>query len=160
MKRLHTTTLIISASTALLVAPFRLQALDPHKALTLYSRTTWTQADGLPEDSIRRIAQTLNQWFCIACFSQPAAFTYGTAGRNLPNVRSHDINNFDVSLVKNTRFGREEQYNIQFRSEFFNAANRVRFSAPGGQIGNATFGVVSGQANNPRQIQLSMRVLF
>jgi hypothetical protein len=102
----------------------------------------------------------LNQWFCTACFSQPAAFTYGTAGRNLPNVRAHGINNFDVSLFKNNRFGADGRYNLQFRGEFFNALNHVRFSAPGGTFGNATFGVVSGQANNPRQIQLAMRFSF
>src|ERR1044072_3500880 len=28
-------------------------ALDPHKGLTQYSRTTWTQEHGLPQDAIR-----------------------------------------------------------------------------------------------------------
>jgi signal transduction histidine kinase/ligand-binding sensor domain-containing protein len=35
-----------------------LSALDPHKTLTQYTRTVWTQADGLPQDTIRRITQT------------------------------------------------------------------------------------------------------
>jgi signal transduction histidine kinase/ligand-binding sensor domain-containing protein len=33
-------------------------ALDPHKGMTQYSRTVWTQADGLPQDTIRAIGQT------------------------------------------------------------------------------------------------------
>jgi signal transduction histidine kinase/ligand-binding sensor domain-containing protein len=33
-------------------------ALDPRKSLTQYSRTTWTQEQGLPQDTIRAIAQT------------------------------------------------------------------------------------------------------
>jgi signal transduction histidine kinase/ligand-binding sensor domain-containing protein len=33
-------------------------ALDPHKALTQYARTTFTQEQGLPQDGIRAIAQT------------------------------------------------------------------------------------------------------
>jgi signal transduction histidine kinase/streptogramin lyase len=33
-------------------------ALDPHKSLTQYSRTTWTQMQGLPQDTIRAITQT------------------------------------------------------------------------------------------------------
>jgi signal transduction histidine kinase len=33
-------------------------ALDPHKSLTQYSRTVWTQEHGLPQDTIRAIAQT------------------------------------------------------------------------------------------------------
>lgn len=35
-----------------------LAALDPNKTLTQYSRTTWTQLQGLPQDTIRVIAQT------------------------------------------------------------------------------------------------------
>jgi signal transduction histidine kinase/streptogramin lyase len=33
-------------------------ALDPNKSLTQYSRTTWGQEDGLPQDTIKAIAQT------------------------------------------------------------------------------------------------------
>src|SRR5690349_20425377 len=33
-------------------------ALNPHKALSQYSRTVWTQQDGLPGSSVRAIAQT------------------------------------------------------------------------------------------------------
>ncbi|MBZ5576650.1 MAG: hypothetical protein LAP40_08850 [Acidobacteriia bacterium] len=33
-------------------------ALDPHKGLTQYSRTVWTQEHGLPQDTIREIVQT------------------------------------------------------------------------------------------------------
>ena len=35
-----------------------LRALDPRKSLTQYSRTVWTQENGLPQDTIRAIAQT------------------------------------------------------------------------------------------------------
>ena len=35
-----------------------LLALDPHRALTQYTRTVWTQAQGLPQDTVRAIAQT------------------------------------------------------------------------------------------------------
>src|SRR5580692_10214640 len=35
-----------------------LLALDPHKALTQYTRAIWTQAEGLPQDTIRAITQT------------------------------------------------------------------------------------------------------
>jgi signal transduction histidine kinase/ligand-binding sensor domain-containing protein len=33
-------------------------ALDPHKSLTQYSRHVWGQQDGLPQDTVRSIAQT------------------------------------------------------------------------------------------------------
>ena len=105
-------------------------------------------------------ADRLNKWFEVADFSQPAAYTYGTVGRNLPNVRSHGTNNFDFSVFKNTRFGHEERFNVQLRAEFFNALNHVRFGAPGTTFGNATFGVVSSQGNGARQAQLALRLQF
>jgi signal transduction histidine kinase/ligand-binding sensor domain-containing protein len=48
-----------SALAACLVASSpALFALNPHKALTQYSRGVWTQAQGLPQDTIRAITQT------------------------------------------------------------------------------------------------------
>ena len=38
--------------------PASLFALDPHKSLSQYSRTFWTQQDGLPQDTIRAAVQT------------------------------------------------------------------------------------------------------
>jgi ligand-binding sensor domain-containing protein/two-component sensor histidine kinase len=35
-----------------------LLALDPNKALTQYTQTVWTQAQGLPQDTVRAITQT------------------------------------------------------------------------------------------------------
>lgn len=39
-------------------------------------------------------------------------------------------------------------------------ANHVRFGIAGMFIGNASFGVVSSQANNPRQIQLALKLIY
>ncbi len=39
-------------------SPWTLSALDPHRALTQYTRTIWTQAQGLPQDTVRSLAQT------------------------------------------------------------------------------------------------------
>lgn len=47
--------------TALLLLAFcapGLLALDPRKSITQYSRNTWTQERGLPQDTIRALAQT------------------------------------------------------------------------------------------------------
>jgi hypothetical protein len=109
--------------------------------------------DGPPVDR-------LNRWFDISTFSQPAAFTYGTSARTLPDVRSHGLNNLDFSLFKNNPFGKGERFNLQFRAEFFNVANHVQFGFPAIAFGNATFGVISSQGNNPRQIQLALKLQF
>jgi len=50
---------LVWAATILCILPARpLLALDPHKSLTQYSRTFWTQQDGLPQDTIRAVIQT------------------------------------------------------------------------------------------------------
>ncbi|MEO8128740.1 MAG: carboxypeptidase-like regulatory domain-containing protein [Bryobacteraceae bacterium] len=102
----------------------------------------------------------LNQWFNTSVFSQSAPFTFGTAPRTLPDTRWHGTNNLDLGVFKNNRFGPDGRYNLQFRGEFFNAANHVRFGVAGMFIGNSTFGVVSSQANSPRAVQLAMKFLF
>jgi hypothetical protein len=93
-------------------------------------------------------------------FSQPAAFTFGNAPRVLPNVRGDGINNIDLSLFKNIAIAKEGRISAQFRAEFFNFLNTPEFSPPGGTFGTGTFGVVSGQQNNPRQVQFGLKVLF
>src|SRR5579872_4158071 len=40
-------------------------ALDPHKALSQYSRTVWTQEHGLPQDTIRAITQTTDGYLWL-----------------------------------------------------------------------------------------------
>ena len=102
----------------------------------------------------------LSGWFDSSVFSQPAPFTFGNTGRTLPDVRGHGINNLDFGLAKNNRFGPEGRFNLQFRSEFFNVLNRVRFGDPGLSFGTPQFDIVSRQANSPRLIQFALKLLF
>jgi len=53
--------LILSLS----LGPAVLLALNPHKALTQYTRTVWTQAQGLPQDTIRAITQTTDGYLWL-----------------------------------------------------------------------------------------------
>jgi len=109
----------------------------------------------------------LNQWFDTSAYTPPVPFTFGNLSRFLPDVRSHGINNFDFAIFKNTTFGPEERYGVQFRTEFFNLANRTQFGYPNtgccrpGQGGsNSSFGVVSSTANFPRLVQFALRFSF
>ena len=76
----------------------------------------------------------------------------------MPDVRSHGINNFDFTVFKNTQV--TERVGVQFRTEIFNLFNRVRFGYPGTAVGVPQFGVISGQYNDPRLIQLALRLIF
>jgi hypothetical protein len=53
-----------------------------------------------------------------------------------------------------------ERATLMLRGEFFNAFNRVVFSAPVANISAANFGRVTGQANSPRQGQVAARIDF
>ena len=57
-------------------------------------------------------------------------------------------------------FLHDGRMNLQFRSEFFNMFNRVRFGDPGLAFGSPQFGVVTSQVNSPRKIQLSLKLLY
>ncbi len=66
-------------------------ALDPHKSPTQYSRTVWTQADGLPQDTIRAITQTTDSYLWLGTDEGLARFdgyeftTFNKANGDLPS---------------------------------------------------------------------------
>lgn len=104
------------------------------------------------------IRDRLTQYFDTSVFSGPGPFEFGNTGRTLPDVREPGTRNFDVSVFKNFRVW--EGAHVQFRSEFFNVFNTVTFGAPGGSYGNPTFGTITSQANDPRDIQLALKLIF
>ncbi|HXM93607.1 MAG TPA: TonB-dependent receptor [Candidatus Dormibacteraeota bacterium] len=100
--------------------------------------------------------RTIDRWFDTSVFSQPAPFTFGNAGRDI--VDADGIANFDLSLLKVLKI--HEAHSLQFRAEFFNAFNSVVFGAPGTRFGSGSFGKITSQANDPRQIQFGLKYMF
>ena len=93
-----------------------------------------------------------------ACFTTPGLFSLGDESRLDPTLRAQRINNWDFSASKITRL--TERVSVDFRAEFFNIFNRVQFAPPNTSFGGASFGLISSQANNPRQMQFSLRASF
>lgn len=62
---------------------------------------------------------TRAEWFNTNAFAAPAAYTFGTEGRN--DLRGDPFQNVDLSLFKNFRMGNFGK--LQFRAEAFNAFN-------------------------------------
>ena len=66
--------------------------------------------------------------------------------------------NENFGLLK--RFSVKERFTVTVRGELFNAFNRTVFGAPQGNVSNALFGRITGQANSPRNGQVALRLDF
>ena len=111
--------------------------------------------------------QTRLQWFNPLAFGRPADGTLGSTPKGF--LRGPGINQWDVSLFKNTRVGSRTM--IQFRLETFNTFNHVQFNGinTGLSVPNAgqavtpatqgTFGQVTS-FRDPRQIQAGLKIYF
>jgi hypothetical protein len=100
----------------------------------------------------------MNKWFNTACFTAAGTYALGNASRTDPKLRAQGANNWDLALAKSNKI--TEQVNLQFRAEFFNLFNRVRFNPPATIVDGANFGKVTAQQNQPRLIQFSLRLSF
>lgn len=104
------------------------------------------------------VQERLDAYFDKTVFSQPAAFTLGNLSRYVADIRNDSVRNFDLSIFKEFRFA--ERITSQLRGEFFNALNTPRFGGPNTSVTSAAFGVITSQANSPRQIQFGLKFLW
>ncbi len=99
---------------------------------------------------------TPERWFDTAAFVNPLPYTFGNAGRNI--VIGDGLTNLDLSAVK--LFKLRDTLNLQVRGEFFNSLNNTNFAdAPGRTAFTPQFGRYFA-AENPRQIQFAVKLLF
>ena len=97
---------------------------------------------------------TIDRWFNPNAFAQPAAFTYGTAGRNILNGPGR--REFDFSMMKVFSFN--ERHRLQFRAEFFNFLNHPNYGLPNAQVGNTAFATIRSADN--REMQFGLKYIF
>jgi hypothetical protein len=105
--------------------------------------------------------RTPAQWFNTSAFSVQPAYTYGNEKKN--QLLSDGTKNLDLSLFRTFHLGLGEQRFFEFRAESFNLFNRVMFAIPNTSLGGANFGAVtggSGQQNQPRQLQMSLKFYY
>ncbi len=93
-----------------------------------------------------------------AAFTVPAPLTFGTAARSYTDLRGPFNLSESFGLIKRTAL--TERVVLIFRAEFFNVFNRVVFDLPAANVSNQNFGLVTAQANQPRQGQLALRLEF
>ncbi len=101
-------------------------------------------------------AKTVEQWFNPAAFTRVASGTFGNAGRNI--LRGPGWLSVDMSLQR--RIDLVQRVNATLRWDIFNVFNRANLGLPDSNIVNATAGVISNLAGDPRVMQLSIRLAF
>ncbi|MCU0246570.1 MAG: TonB-dependent receptor, partial [Bryobacter sp.] len=115
-------------------------------------------------------AQTVDNWFgtgqtfCAAgvdngtcAYGQPANGEFGSGGTG--TERAPGFFNLDFSIGK--KFAVTERNYLEFRAEMFNGLNHVNWSVPGRSITSpATFGLITSQVGNARNIQFGLKYFF
>ncbi len=157
------------------------------------SSDPWSFPDRVPCKSLTNPGN-LNNYINLDCFQIPTAQTqafynancnpafpvlnstqppltcvnkYGNAGRNI--IVGPGLANLDFSVYKNFAVRKiSENFNIQFRTEFFNVINRPNFGPPADtnvifdglirQDGSA--GVIDSTSTDPRQIQFALKFVW
>ncbi len=93
-----------------------------------------------------------------AAFRRPVSFEFGDTPRLDGRHRGPKTFAFDFSLIKNIPI--VENVRLQFRAEAFNLTNTPVFGLPNTVVGSPAFGVIGGQSNQPRNMQLALKLIF
>ena len=99
---------------------------------------------------------SVTQWFDTSCFVDPPPGQLGTANRS--PLYGPGFVNTDFSAVKYFKLG--ERMNLEFRTEFFNLFNHPQFYIPGTDVASTGFGAITETVNNPRLMQLGLKLTF
>ena len=89
-----------------------------------------------------------------SAFVQPVG-ELGNAPRINPDVRRFWNLTENLSLAKSIKL--TQTLDMDFRAEAFNIFNRVVWGPPDTNFSSSTFGVISSQANLPRQLQFGLK---
>ena len=93
-----------------------------------------------------------------AAFTDVGQYRLGRAQRNISGLRGSTYSDEDINIQKTFAFG--DRVRAELRLDYFNVLNRVIFSSPDSGVTDVNFGIVGGQANTPRQGQVSLRLSF
>jgi len=116
--------------------------------------------------------QSASNWINPDAFAAPTTLRYGNEPQRMTQLRDGATKNLDFSLAKG--FDITERFKTQFRAEFLNAFNHPQYVGEffGNYFGSANigncldcgpdypFGQVFGTRNDPRNIQLSLKIMF
>ena len=107
--------------------------------------------------------RTVQRWFNTeAGFDKDSRRQLGSNIRRLPTrfsgVRADGINNWDLSVVKNTWI--RENLRAQMRWEWINAFNHAQFGGPNTSPSSTAFGTVTAESQISRVMQFALKLIF
>ena len=83
---------------------------------------------------------------------------FGNAPKVQPNLRAPGTRTGALSLFKEFNLSPlREGARLEFRAEAFNALNHPQFAPPNSTVDSGQFGLITQQANSPRQLQLALK---
>jgi Carboxypeptidase regulatory-like domain/TonB dependent receptor len=107
------------------------------------------------------VKERIDNYLNPAAFSAPPPYTFGNAGRFMPDVRGPGRQNWDVALAKSFPIG--DKFHVDFQAEAFNLLNHANFLGPypPGQtaFGQPGFGTIV-KTDSARQMQLALSLNF
>jgi hypothetical protein len=112
-----------------------------------------------PYGSGNLIGGTTATYLNSAAFVNPAVYTYGNTPRTFAyGLRGPTFFNQNLSLRR--QFAVWERVKLTAQADSIDVFNNVEFSNPATSISSSTFGKITSQANNPRDLQFSLRLTF
>lgn len=132
----------------------------------VFSNTSILNAGGLNNEWANLVGSPtagggkVHEWFNVAAFADPAAYTYGNYRPN--QLYSDWGKNLDISLFRQFRIGLGESRYFEFRAEAYNVFNNTVFNTPNNNIDNVNAGQVTSAnpASLPRQLQMGLKFYF
>jgi hypothetical protein len=110
------------------------------------------------DPNLSKSERTTERWFDVNAFSLPEQYTIGNAGRGL--IWGPGQKNLDLVVGKRFFLPQWEGANFELRGEAYNVTNTPYFNNPNVTIGSATVGRITSVSNNPRQLQIAMKLIF
>jgi hypothetical protein len=103
--------------------------------------------------------RTVAQFINTAAFAANPPYTWGNEQRN--SIIGPNFKDLDCSLSKEASLFnvKDQPVKLQFRWDVFNGFDHPNFGFPGFTVGTPTFGKLTF-ANDPRQMQLALKVIF
>jgi hypothetical protein len=105
--------------------------------------------------------RSVSQWFNVNAFVTNSSVQLSNHLRVLSSlfsgVRQDGQNNLDAMLSRTIHL---ERFQLQFRTDWFNALNHPQFLGPNTSPTSSAFGQVTGTWSSPRTIQFSLKLIF